>query len=117
MPIWQLTRASKASITIGPKISERPAARTNNQPLTTKHQMNPDDVVLVALMNTPRDLELATQEHWYRIPAKHAPKFFSGADYLAFYLPSAFRERKWTIDTYATVRGHELVRRVDLIPE
>lgn len=79
--------------------------------------MNPDDVVLVALMNTPRDLELATQEHWYRIPAKHAPKFFSGADYLAFYLPNAFRERKWTIDTYATVRGHELVRRIDLIPE
>jgi hypothetical protein len=79
--------------------------------------MNPDDVVLVALINSSRDLELATQEHWYRIPSKHAPKFFSGADYLAFYLPSAFRERKWTIDTYATVRGHELVRRVDLIPE
>lgn len=79
--------------------------------------MNPDDVVLVALINTPRDLEIATQEHWYRIPAAHAPKYFSGADYLAFYLPAAFRERKWSIDTFATVRGHELVRRVDLIPE
>lgn len=79
--------------------------------------MNPDDVVLVALMNTPRDLEMAVEEHWYRIPAKHAPKYFSGADYLAFYLPRAFGERKWQIDTYATVRGHELVRRVDLIPE
>lgn len=79
--------------------------------------MNPDDVVLVALINSPRDLELATQEHWYRIPAKHAPKFFDGAQYLAFYLPRSFGERKWSIDTYATVRGHELARRVDLIPE
>lgn len=79
--------------------------------------MNPDDVVLVALVNSPRDLERAVEERWYRIPTKHAPKFFSGAQYLAFYLPSSFGARKWTIDTYATVRGHELVRRVDLIPE
>lgn len=79
--------------------------------------MNPDDVVLVALINSPRDLELAAHEHWYRIPAKHAPKFFDGAQYLAFYLPRSFGERKWSIDTYATVRGHELARRVDLIPE
>jgi hypothetical protein len=79
--------------------------------------MNPDDVVLVALVNTPRDLVIATRERWYRIPSKHAPKYFDGAQYLAFYLPSAFKERKWSIDTYATVRGHELARRVDLIPE
>lgn len=79
--------------------------------------MNPDDVVLVALINTPRDLELATREHWYRIPTKHAPKFFSGAQYLAFYLPRAFGARKWSIDTFAAVRGHELARRVDLIPQ
>lgn len=79
--------------------------------------MNPDDVVLVALVNTPRDLELATQEHWYRIPSKHAPRYFSGAQYLAFYLPGAFGARKWSIDTYALVRGHELARRRDLIPD
>lgn len=79
--------------------------------------MNPDDVVLVALINSPRDLELATQERWYRIPAKHAPKFYDGAQYLAFYLPRSFGARRWSIDTYATVRGHELARRVDLIPE
>ncbi|MCC7162888.1 MAG: hypothetical protein IT331_10380 [Anaerolineae bacterium] len=79
--------------------------------------MNPDDVVLVALVNTPRDLEIATSERWYRIPTKHAPKFFSGAQYLAFYLPGAFGARRWSIDTYATVRGHELARRVDLFPD
>lgn len=78
--------------------------------------MNPDDVVLVALVNSPRDLEIAERERWYRIPAKHAPKFFSGAQVLAFYLPATFRERKWSIDTYALVRGHELARRRDLLP-
>src|SRR5581483_3044124 len=79
--------------------------------------MNPDDVVLVALVNSPRDLEIAEREGWYRIPARHAPKYFSGADYLAFYLPRAFGERKWSIDSYAPVRGHELARRRDLLPE
>lgn len=79
--------------------------------------MNPDDVVLVALLNSPRDLEIAERERWYRIPTKHAPKYFSGAQVLAFYLPGAFRERKWCIDTYALVRGHELVRRSDLLPK
>ncbi len=73
--------------------------------------------MLVALINTPRDLELAQQERWYRIPARHAPKYFAGAQYLAFYLPAAFGARKWSIDSYAPVRGHELVRRRDLLPE
>jgi len=31
-----------------------------------------DDIVLVALMNSPHDLAIARAEHWYRIPAKHA---------------------------------------------
>jgi hypothetical protein len=79
--------------------------------------MNPDDVVLVALVNSPRDFEIAEREHWYRIPARHAPKFFSGAQYLAFYFTSAFGEMKWSICEYAEVRGHELVRRRDLLPE
>lgn len=79
--------------------------------------MNPDDVVLVALMNSPRDLVNAVEEHWYRIPMRHAPKYFDGAQYLAFYLPAVFGERKWRIDTYAEVRGHELTTRRDLLPD
>lgn len=79
--------------------------------------MNPDDTVLVALVNSPRDLEIAERERWYRIPTRHAPKYFSGAQVLGFYLPGAFPERKWSIDSYALVRGHELVRRRDLLPE
>lgn len=78
--------------------------------------MDADDAVLVVLVNHPRDLEIVRSEHWYRIPAKHAPTHFSHACYLAFYLPKAFGEDKWTIREYAPVRGHELVRRRDLLP-
>ncbi len=79
--------------------------------------MNPDDVVLVALLNHARDWDLVQREHWYRIPAQHAPKHFSGAQYLAFYFSRAFGEDKWQISKFAQVRGHELARRRDLIPE
>ncbi len=78
--------------------------------------MNPDDVVLVALVNSPRDLEIVELEHWYRVPVRHAPKYFAGAQYLAFYLSRAFGRDKWAIRQYAEVRGHELVRRRDLLP-
>lgn len=78
--------------------------------------MNPDDVVLVALVNSERDLELAVRQHWYRIRQRHAPRHFSGAQYLAFYLGSAFGESKWSIREYAQVRGHELALRRDLLP-
>jgi len=76
-----------------------------------------DDVVLVALLNQPRDLEIVRAEHWYRIPAKHAPVHLTQTRYVAFYLTKAFGETKWTIREYAPVRGHELVRRHDLFPD
>jgi len=76
-----------------------------------------DDVVLVALINQPRDLEIVRAEHWYRIPAKHAPAHFPQARYVAFYLTKAFGNIKWSICEYAPVRGHELVRRRDLFPD
>ncbi|MCX7838702.1 MAG: hypothetical protein N2559_04500 [Anaerolineae bacterium] len=78
--------------------------------------MDADDVVLIALVKQPRDLEIARAEHWYRIPARHAPAQLVQARYLAFYLPKAFGEHKWTIREYAPVRGHELVYRRDLLP-
>lgn len=79
--------------------------------------MDADDLVLIALVNRPRDLEIVRTEHWYRIPAKHAPNHLSAAQYVAFYRTRAFDAEKWSIREYARVRGHELVRRGDLFPE
>lgn len=76
-----------------------------------------DDGVLIALVKEPRDLEIVRVEHWYRIPARHAPARLAQARYLAFYLTKAFGEHKWTIREYAPVRGHELVYRRDLLPD
>ena len=79
--------------------------------------MDADDIVLVALINNPRDLEIVRAENWYRIPAKHAPAHVTRARYIAFYLTKSFGDQKWTIGEYAPVRGHELVRRRDLFPD
>ncbi|MBI5035456.1 MAG: hypothetical protein HZB51_33440 [Chloroflexi bacterium] len=79
--------------------------------------MDADDIVLVALMNNSRDMEIVRGEHWYRIPAKHAPAHVSQARYVAFYLTKPFGDCKWSIHEYAPVRGHELVRRRDLFPD
>lgn len=78
--------------------------------------MDATDPVLVVLVNRPRDLEIIHAEHWYRMPVKYAPPRFTQARYLAFYLPSAFGADRWSIREYALVRGHELVRRRDLLP-
>lgn len=78
--------------------------------------MDEDDVVLIVLAKSPRDLEIVRTEHWYRVPTKHAPAHLTQANYIAFYLTKAFGEYKWSIHEYAQVRGHELVQRSDLFP-
>ncbi len=78
--------------------------------------IEPDARVLVCLINKPLDLETARWDHWYRIPVKHAPQDFL-ADIIAFYLTSAFGDEKWAVHEYARVRGHELVKRVDIFPD
>jgi hypothetical protein len=77
----------------------------------------PSDRVLVAIMNDRRDFEIACDEGWYRIPQKHAPQSTTEAVVLAFYFTKAFGDEKWAIHWYAPVRGHELVRRRDLLPD
>jgi hypothetical protein len=74
----------------------------------------PDDLVLVAVMTDLRDLEIARVLGWYRIPVASAPKTVR-VDWIAFYLTSAFGDEKWSIRYLARVRGHELVRRRELL--
>jgi hypothetical protein len=73
-------------------------------------------LVLVCLLPTPRDLEIARLLGWYRIPLQTAPKVVA-VDYLAFYQPSAFADRGGQIEFVAPVRGHELTTRGELLKD
>jgi len=72
------------------------------------------DLILVCLIPTPRDMEIARMLGWYRIPLRTAPKVVA-VDYLAFYQPSAFAERGGQIEFIAKVQGHELTTRAELL--
>ena len=76
--------------------------------------ISPTDLILVCLLPTPRDMEIARLLGWYRIPLRTAPKVVA-VDYLAFYQPSAFAERGGQIEFIANVRGHELTTRGELL--
>ena len=73
-------------------------------------------LVLVCLIPTPRDLEIARLLGWYRIPLRTAPKVVS-VDYVAFYQPSSFEERGGQIEFIAQVKGHELTTRSELLKD
>ena len=75
---------------------------------------SPTSLILVAVMNNPRDLEIARLLGWYRIPLRSAPRVVA-VDYLAFYQTAVFGEEKWRIQTIAPVRGHELTTRLELL--
>jgi hypothetical protein len=73
-------------------------------------------LILIAVLNNPRDLEIARVLGWYRIPLRSAPKVVA-VDYLAFYQTGAFDEEKWRIQYVAPVRGHELTTRAELLKD
>lgn len=76
--------------------------------------LQPTSLLLVAVVNDPRDLEIARLLGWYRIPLRSAPKVVA-VDYLAFYQTGAFGEQRWRIQSIAPVRGQELVTRAELL--
>ncbi|GAB4499942.1 MAG: hypothetical protein OHK003_17970 [Anaerolineales bacterium] len=78
--------------------------------------LSPTSLVLVCLLPTPRDMEIARLLGWYRIPLKSAPKVVS-VDYLAFYQPASFGERGGRVEYIAQVRGHELTTRGELLKD
>ncbi|HAX70333.1 MAG TPA: hypothetical protein DCY14_12030, partial [Anaerolineae bacterium] len=75
--------------------------------------LKPTDLILVCLLPTPRDLEIARLLGWYRIPLRTAPKVVS-VDYLAFYQPASFGDRSGADEFITPVRGHELTTRGEL---
>jgi hypothetical protein len=83
--------------------------------------MEPSDyssaLVLVCVLPTERDLEIARLLGWYRIPLRTAPKIVD-VDLLAFYQTAAFGvQHRWRIEHYAEVKGHELTARAELLKD
>jgi hypothetical protein len=79
--------------------------------------MDESALILVAILPSARDFDIARMLGWYRIPLKSAPKMLF-VDYLAFYQPKAVTQTEFgMVKVYAEARGHELVRRVDLFRE
>jgi len=76
--------------------------------------LTPSSLILVCLLPSPRDLEIARLLGWYRIPFRTAPKVVA-VDYLAFYQPGSFGEGAGRIEWMAPVRGHELSTRAELL--
>ncbi len=76
--------------------------------------LTPVSLILVCLLPSPRDLEIARLLGWYRIPFRSAPKVVA-VDYLAFYQPGSFGEQGGRIESVAPVRGHELTTRAELL--
>lgn len=78
--------------------------------------IEPNALILVAILPQPRDLEIARLLGWYRIPLRSAPKVI-GVDYLAFYQTATFGEHRWRIEYVAPVRGYELTTRRELLKD
>jgi hypothetical protein len=80
--------------------------------------MEPDDTarVLVAVITRPHDLQIAREQHWYRIPLKRAPVQLA-ADYLAFYQTAAFGAERWSVRYYAPILRYRIATRRELLPD
>jgi len=72
-------------------------------------------LVLVSVITSPKDLEIARVLGWYRIPLRKAPKVVD-VDYLAFYQTSGFdTNERGKIQYIAPVLGNELTTRSELL--
>lgn len=74
-----------------------------------------DGVVLVGVVNRPKDLEIASEGHWYRMPTRFSPK--RKAKYLALYQTHCFGKMGKAINYYGRIEGSESVPRRVLLPD
>ena len=72
---------------------------------------------LVAIVPRKKDWEILKTQHWYRIPVKSAPAIINQIKSIAFYQPKIFDAEKWSVNYYAEVKGLEIVKRIELLPE
>ena len=76
--------------------------------------------VLVAIMNEARDLQIAREQHWYRIPVASVERFLKdrcAPELLAFYQTKAFGDEGCAVNYFARVLDIHKVTRRELFPE
>ena len=76
--------------------------------------------VLVAILNSPRDMVLARDQHWYRIPVSSVRKWLRARwppKWLAFYQTKVFGSEAYAVHYYARVIDVRRVYRRELFPE
>lgn len=78
--------------------------------------LSPLALILVAIIPSPEDFQLARLLGWYRIPLRSAPRILH-VDFLAFYQPAAFQAARWQVEYIAPVLGHELTTRRELLQD
>ncbi len=83
--------------------------------MVTINRLPETALILVAVMPSPNDMEIARLLGWYRIPLRLAPKLID-VDYILFYQTGKFAPgHQSVIEVYAEVKGHELTTRSELI--
>ncbi|MDO8804990.1 MAG: DUF559 domain-containing protein [Elusimicrobiota bacterium] len=75
----------------------------------------PEKTALIAVLRAPRDLAIAAEDRWYRIPLRKAPR--GGFTHIAFYQPACFKAAGKRIACYAEVAGCSTWRRIDILPD
>jgi very-short-patch-repair endonuclease len=81
---------------------------------------SPRPDVLVAIMNNERNLAIARNQHWYRIPCTSAEKWLLQCwppKWLAFYQTKVFAQDSHSVAWYAEVRDVRQARRYELFPD
>lgn len=76
--------------------------------------------VLIAIIPSKKDLEIARTKHWYRVRLSMRLPLSIQQNYIkmvAFYQPASFTNEKFIIRWYADVLGIETKKRSDIFPE
>jgi len=78
--------------------------------------------VLVAIINNLRDMQIAREEHWYRIPVSSVHKWLKDRcrwppAWLAFYQTKIFGPEAHAVNYHAVVQDVRPASRLELLPE
>jgi very-short-patch-repair endonuclease len=76
--------------------------------------------VLVAILKSQQDFEIARTQNWYRIPVENADRLLKRRwppQWVAFYQPGKFLGQAFAVNYFAEVKNISTVRRSELFPD